>query len=186
MNNVGYIVKGHMLYLSDGNEVMNRIENNLMISGQASFTLSKNEQYSSCFYFANPKNIIIGNAAVGCEFYGFQFNVGKNPTGPSVRNDICPNGMNLVKFENNTAHSNGYSGLFINDMKARDNMCKLVRNDSNPNPFIDNRSIQMSKNKFEKYKFYFSFQEFPQLFQQKVWSTRYRDGKRGFRQILYV
>jgi len=33
MNNVGYIVKGHMLYLSDGNEVMNRIENNLMISG---------------------------------------------------------------------------------------------------------------------------------------------------------
>lgn len=52
--------------------------------------------------------------------------------------DICPVGMELLAFENNVAHSNGYNGLRVSgEMAARTFPCRPTKNEKFKAPVLD-------------------------------------------------
>ena len=75
-------------------------------------------------------NTVINNRAAGGDFYGFWYEVKPNPDGPSARNDICPQGMALGKFDGNTAHSSDRFGLRVFVMTNLKYPCKRYRDNS--------------------------------------------------------
>jgi hypothetical protein len=84
-NNVCFDFKGHGYFLEDGNEINNKLLNNLAIMAkppsQNKILLASDSIYSdetqgrfpsvSCFWISNPKNTIKNNVASGCRGVGF-------------------------------------------------------------------------------------------------------------------
>ena len=107
----------------------------------------------SSFYIRHPTNYFIGNRAAGSDFYGFNFDLPKTPTGSSASKDVCPTGSSLGSFANNVAHSNKYHGLRIKTYFARLHPCSSWRNDRlADNPWEQNPSVAIVMENFTSYK----------------------------------
>ena len=112
-NNVAYWCMGHTIFIEDGVETYNLIEDNLVINTIASMSLLNTDQTPASFWITNPNNIWRRNRAAGSDSYGFWFNLKSYAQGSSATNSFCPLGMPLGEFSSNQAHSNGRYGLRI-------------------------------------------------------------------------
>ena len=111
--NFAYWVMGHTIFIEDGIETHNVIEDNLVINTMASTSLLETDQTPACFWITNPNNIWRRNHAAGSDRYGFWFDLREHPQGPSATDSICPIGERLGEFTDNQAHSSGRYGLRV-------------------------------------------------------------------------
>ena len=92
---VGYHIKGHNIFIEDGIETQNVIQDNLMMSSISSLTLLQSDITVASYWITNPYNTVRRNHAAGGDFYGFWYEIKEHPDGPSATGDICPMGMRL-------------------------------------------------------------------------------------------
>lgn len=133
IRNVYYNCKGHTVFVEDGVETKNRVEYNLVINTEPSFSLLNTDSTPACFWLTNPDNILIGNHCAGSEHYGFWYDLVERPTGPSVCSDRCPINEKLGRFSGNVAHSMPNYGLRIfHGHSPREKGCQGIDEDTNP------------------------------------------------------
>jgi hypothetical protein len=140
--NVGYDVQGHNIFLEDGIEQYNVIEDNLLTLSKNSHTMLQTDVTVASYWITHPTNYVRRNHAGGSEFYAFWYEIKTNPDGPSATDDVCPVGEQLGEFNNNVAHSNGRFGLRIKELTARTFPCSPSKNIAAADPFLDNPSIE--------------------------------------------
>jgi hypothetical protein len=138
--NVGYECLGHAIFLEDGIEQYNDIHDNLILGNRQSWIMFQTDITTASYWITNPLNYLYNNRAGGSEWYGFWYEIKEHPDGASATEDICPPGLPLGSFTNNTAHSNGRFGLRILKMAALTYPCKNARS-SDADPFAKNPSI---------------------------------------------
>ena len=113
-DNVCYDHIGHGFFLEDGAETDNVITGNLgILTRSIDDGLLPSDERAATFWITNPDNVISGNHAAGSERHGFWFALPEHPTGPSTTSSIWPQRTPLKEFNNNVAHSNGDTGLFV-------------------------------------------------------------------------
>lgn len=117
--NVGYDVFGHNYFIETGSESKNLIEYNLGLNTKQVWTLVNTDITAATYWITNSDNIIRHNRAAGSQFYAYWYQLPENPTGLNQYPDICPIGIPLAQFYNNTAHSNIRYGLRIFTMIPR-------------------------------------------------------------------
>ena len=139
--NVGYQVKGHSIFLEDGIETQNVIQDNLIMNSIASLTLLQSDISVASYWITNPYNTVRRNHAAGGDFYGFWYEIKEHPDGPSATSDICPMGMRLGVSEDNVAHSNRRFGLRIFKLSARKFPCQDTKDESAYDPYEGNPAI---------------------------------------------
>lgn len=130
-HNVAYDNMGHTFFIEDSIETNNDISYNLGLYTKTSLSLLDTDTTPATFWITNPSNYIRHNAAAGSDRYGFWFDLQSHPIGPSFTTTICPPGMALGAFHNNTAHSNGRYGLRIfNHWDPRKEPCRWGGNNN--------------------------------------------------------
>ena len=70
---VGYFVKGHNVFVEDGIETNNVIQDNLMMSSITSNNLLQSDMTVASYWITNPYNTVRRNHAAGGDFYGFWY-----------------------------------------------------------------------------------------------------------------
>lgn len=127
---VGFYVKGHNIFIEDGIETNNVIQDNLMMSSIMSNTMLQSDITVASYWITNPYNTVRRNHAAGGDFYGFWYEIKEHPDGPSATSDICPMGMRLGVSQDNVAHSNRRFGLRIFKLSARKYPCLTYQDES--------------------------------------------------------
>jgi len=141
-DNVAYNIKGHSIFIEDGIESRNFIQNNLVMNTHRSWSLLNTDTTPANFWITFPDNDFVGNHAAGSANYGFWFDSKVHSTGPSASNDVCPTKSQAGLFINNTAHSAGRYGLRIfHEMTPLTYPCQPIVYDSS----------YLSKNKTDPY-----------------------------------
>jgi hypothetical protein len=140
---VGFHVKGHNIFIEDGIETNNVIQDNLMMSSIMSNTMLQSDITVASYWITNPYNTVRRNHAAGGDFYGFWYEIKEHPDGPSATSDICPMGMRLGVSQDNVAHSNRRFGLRIFKLSARKYPCSgLPRTNQLEDPYAANPAIE--------------------------------------------
>ena len=155
IGNVYYNCKGHTVFAEDGIETKNRIEHNLVIKTEPSFSLLNTDSTPACFWLTNPDNILVGNVCAGSEHYGFWYDLVPFPTGPSATRSICPINAKLGEFRDNVAHSLEHYGLRVfHGHNPRTYPCDSISFDKNnqTDPYHKNPLIQAYYEDFVGYK----------------------------------
>lgn len=140
--NVGYFVKGHNIFLEDGIETNNVIQDNLMMVTIASHTMLQSDTSAASYWITHPTNIVRRNHAAGSDFYGFWYEIKEHPDGPSATSDICPEGMPVGISADNVAHSNKRFGLRIFKLASREKPCVDTQDSSLLDPYSVNTAIE--------------------------------------------
>ena len=108
---------GHTFFIEDGIETKNVITGNLGANTRESFALLTVDATPATFWITNPDNYVSGNVAAGSSHYGFWFFPEPKVRGASEfepgSSEICPQGVPLLHFADNEAHSNGRYGLRV-------------------------------------------------------------------------
>ncbi|KAL4508252.1 hypothetical protein ABPG72_003556 [Tetrahymena utriculariae] len=151
-NNVGFNCAGHNIFLEDGIETNNVIEQNLILGTKQVWSMLQSDITAASYWITNPLNYVFNNRAAGGDFYGFWYEIKEHPDGPSARDDICPQGMALGQFTNNIAHSYDRFGLRIFVMTNLQYPCNLYRDDTQSNPFANNPSYTTTWSNFLSYR----------------------------------
>eukprot|EP00117_Sycon_ciliatum_P036091 scpid3682/ scgid27229/ Fibrocystin-L; Polycystic kidney and hepatic disease 1-like protein 1; Protein D86 len=126
-DNVVYDVLGHAVFIEDGVEEHNYLENNVVAKCRRSWSLLMTDQMSACFFITAPNNIFRGNRAIAAERMGFWFSLEDTSTGPNFDLNICPVGTQLGEFTDNHVHSNGMYGLrLFNQFNPRTKPCQSL------------------------------------------------------------
>ncbi len=120
--NVAVDTVGHCFFLEDGAETGNRIIGNLGMltrTPDPDVRLLPSDELPATFWITNPANEIVGNVAAGSDSLGFWIALPEHPTGLSTTPDndalVWPQRTPLAAFRDNTAHSNGFRGLHVDD-----------------------------------------------------------------------
>ena len=108
-----YNIMGGAMFLEDGIETGNTFQYNLAVFVRESSSLLNDDITPASFWVTNPNNTIQHNAAAGGTHFGFWYRMHEHPEGPSYTPDVCPIKTPLGVFQNNSAHSFGWFGLWI-------------------------------------------------------------------------
>ena len=124
--NVIYNIMGGAFFIEDGIETGNVLQYNLAVFVKQSTSLLNDDVTPAAYWVTNPNNVIRHNTAVGGTHFGFWYRMHKNPDGPSYDPNICQQRVPLGEFANNTAHSQGWFGLWIfkEYYPVRDGRCR--------------------------------------------------------------
>ncbi|XP_078319448.1 cell surface hyaluronidase-like [Crassostrea virginica] len=121
-NNFCLNTLGHGYFLEDGGEKRTVLEGNLG-AGQKRATLIPSDKIPTTFWITNPQTYVRDNVAAGSEGHGFWFIYPNEPIDASAGKGMMA--LNEAKhtaifeFNNNVAHSNQKSGLFIDDILTK-------------------------------------------------------------------
>ena len=114
--NVCYDHAGHGFFLEDGAERKNVITGNLGLgTHEVEDGLLPSDRRPATFWITNPDNIVKGNVAAGSDGTGFWYALPERPTGLSDTENLWPRRTPLGVFRDNVAHSNGSTGLNVDD-----------------------------------------------------------------------
>jgi G8 domain len=115
-DNVCYDHLGHGFFMEDGAERRNVITGNLGLGTRANENgLLPSDRSPATFWITNPDNTVSGNVAAGSDGFGFWYALPEHPTGLSDKPNIWPRRTPLRAFDGNVAHSNGDTGLNVDD-----------------------------------------------------------------------
>ena len=137
--NVCFDHVGHGFFLEDGAERDNLIAGNLGLGTRGnSDGLLPSDRRPATFWITNPDNVVKDNVAAGSEGFGFWYALPEHPTGLSNQQDIWPRRTPLGEFSGNVAHSNGDTGLNVDDGPGPDGRTgstwyRPVADPTNPN-----------------------------------------------------
>lgn len=115
-DNVGFDTFGHGFYLEDAAETGNELVGNLgalVREPAAQNLLTPSDTDASVYWISNMDNVFEDNVAAGGDFAGFWCGLPEHPLGPSYDPDMWPRQIPLDTFDGNTAHSNGFTGLYL-------------------------------------------------------------------------
>ncbi|KAJ8026384.1 Fibrocystin-L [Holothuria leucospilota] len=112
-HNVAYNVMGHAFFLEDGIETGNTLQYNLAVFVRPSSSLLNVDVTPAAYWITNPNNTVRHNAAAGGSHCGFWYNAPENPGGPSFTLRVRPRHVPLGEFYNNSAHTQGWYGIWI-------------------------------------------------------------------------
>lgn len=155
IRNVYYNTKGHTVFVEDGVETKNRVEYNLVIKTEPSFSLLNTDSTPACYWLTNPDNYLVGNVCAGSEHYGFWYDLVTRPTGPSASQSRCPINEKLGEFRGNVAHSLPNYGLRVfHGHSPRMSPCKGISYDPEnlSDPYASNPLVQAVYQDFTAYK----------------------------------
>ncbi|NJK42667.1 MAG: right-handed parallel beta-helix repeat-containing protein [Aquincola sp.] len=116
-DNVCHDIRGHAVFLEDGNERRNVIERNLVLGVRTPKTpLKLHDRVGfmvgpSGFWLTNPDNVLRGNVAADAEGNGFWLAYGRKPSGDAAGLALLPDRLPFGVFDDNVAHSNGQVGI---------------------------------------------------------------------------
>jgi len=110
-HNVGYHVHGHSVFVEDGAERWNRIEENLILWTLKCFSCLKSDTMPANFWMAGPSQYHRHNYAGGSASEGFWYELPGTPHGPSSTPTVCPVHDHVGEFFNNTATAASVHGL---------------------------------------------------------------------------
>ena len=120
--NVAYSTFGHCFFMEDGAETGNRFISNLGILTMRPAEenrLLPSDESPATFWITNPANEFTGNVAAGSEAFGFWIALPEHPTGLSATDEtdatVWLRRTPLLRFSDNTAHSNDSRGLHVDD-----------------------------------------------------------------------
>jgi cell migration-inducing and hyaluronan-binding protein len=114
--NVCYDNVGHAFFLEDGAEHDNLISGNLGLGTKANEAgLLPTDDRPATFWITNPDNTVRNNVAAGSDGPGFWYALPEHPTGLSHDAAVWPRRTPLKEFSDNVAHSNGDSGVNVDD-----------------------------------------------------------------------
>ena len=153
INNVAYHTMGHTIFVEDGAETKNRIENNLVVSVSRSWSRLNTDTTPAGIWVTNPDNYVIGNHVAGSDAYGIWYDLHPNPTGPSATTLICPFGTPLGEFRDNVAHSaEKYGFRLFHGHVPLTYPCKPALNTTADDPWADNPPVTAYYRNFLGYK----------------------------------
>ena len=90
--NVGYFIYGHAIFIEDGSETHNIIEDNLVIKTIQVWTLIVTDVTAAAYWVTHPYNTLRTNHAAGGDWFGFWNEYFPMPDGPSSNPNIFPEG----------------------------------------------------------------------------------------------
>ena len=107
--NVAYNTLSHTYFLEDGKEHDNVSADNLGMLTMPSFSLLASDMTLSTFWTTKPNNTWVRNHAAGSHTFSFWFDLlgGVGHGAQSTQH------VQLKQFENNTAHNNGDTGVWV-------------------------------------------------------------------------
>jgi hypothetical protein len=115
-NNVCFEHDGHGFFFEDGAETGNKLIGNLGLgTREVEDGLLPTDERPATYWITNPDNVIRGNVAAGSDGTGFWYALPQHPTGLSAGEDVWPRRTPLGVFSGNVAHSNGDTGLNVDD-----------------------------------------------------------------------
>jgi cell surface hyaluronidase len=164
-NNAAFDTIGHCYFLEDGAETGNTFEGNLgfmtrnAATGQALLPSDTGFPGAATFWIENPANTYRNNVAAGSDGVGFWYALPEQPTGPSspskiaANANIWPRRTPLLEFSGNVAHSNGNTGLNVDngpkaDLSEEVTYYKPLENPKDPN----SKSVNANFKNFTAYK----------------------------------
>lgn len=104
---------GGAFFIEDGIETGNVLQYNLAVFVRQSTSLLNDDVTPAGYWVTNPNNTIRHNAAAGGTHFGYWYRMHDHPDGPSYDSNICQKMVPLGEFYNNSAHSQGWFGLWI-------------------------------------------------------------------------
>jgi G8 domain/Secretion system C-terminal sorting domain/Right handed beta helix region len=118
--NVLYNIKGHGVFTEDASERRNIFNENLVLHVRNPTTPlkvheSNNDRGSAGFWISNPDNTITNNTAADCQGNAFWLAYPRQAWGLSQAVPMDPARILFGVFDNNTAHSNGNAGIFLDN-----------------------------------------------------------------------
>jgi len=141
-HNVAYMTMGHTIFIEDGIETHNLIEENLVLNVKSSEALLNTDQTPACFWITNPNNIWRNNHCGGSDRYGFWFDLREHPEGPSATTSVCPVGVKLGEFTGNVVHSVvRYALRVFHEHIPRTYPCQPHKNSALEDPYSENPPI---------------------------------------------
>jgi cell surface hyaluronidase len=164
-NNAAFDTIGHCYFLEDGAETGNTFDGNLgfmtrnATTGQALLPSDKDFPGAATFWIENPANTYRNNVAAGSEGVGFWYALPEQPTGPSspskvpANANIWPRRTPLLEFSGNVAHSNGNTGLNVDNGPKADLSLDVAYYKPLENPADTNsKSVNANFKNFTAYK----------------------------------
>jgi hypothetical protein len=126
-NNICHDIKGHALFVEDGAERRNRIEDNLVLrvrSPADAQLVAQHEQRGTAggcgasgaavgLWLTNPDNTVRGNAVADAQGNGYWLSYAQRPFKQSAAVPLRPFNLPHAAFENNSARANGHFGLML-------------------------------------------------------------------------
>ena len=146
-SNTIFNVFGHGIALVNGDEFQNKIDSNFICKIQTSQRITSSDFLPAGILLANPSNMITNNRIVDVLNYGISFQIPSYPTGNFQTVTFCPQGMPLLKFDNNIINSVGSDGIYIWNYNPRSLPCELPWTPGNyplPNMKISNTIVWMA------------------------------------------